>query len=654
MPDIENLDEHDIDTYDQYVGAIVQLSIGDKVQTGNVTGRKLGLDGVARGKASANPILDRRTYDVEFPDCRSEEYTANVIAENMYAQCDEEGNQFLMLQDIFGYNTDGHAVDRADMYIKVGSNRQIRKTTKGCHLCVEWKDGTTSWERLADLKESNPVEVAEYAATKSLHDDPAFAWWVPHVLNNRNIIIAAMTKRYHKRTHKFGIQVPKTWDEAVKLDEGNGNTLWQDAIRKEMNNVRIALKVLNDEEAIHPAYQEIRCHMIFDVKMEDFRRKARFVAGGHTTNAPHVMTYARVISRDSVRIALTLAVLNDLDVMMGDIENAYLTAPITEKFWTMLGYEFGDDAGKRALIVRALYGLKSAGAAFRNHLASCMDHLGWKPCLDYLDLWMKEETCPDDGVKYWAYILIYVDDILCVHHDPGTFLAQNDKYFKMKPGSIMEPTFYLGAKLKKTVRPNGVVAWGISSSKYVQAAVQNMQEYLKENGDRKLNKKASAPFEATYRAEIDESPVLGPEMANYFQCQIGILHWCVELGRIDIITEVSMFSTFLCMPREGHLDAVYHLFTYLSLHHTARVVFDPTYPDVDMRAFIKTDWKPMYGDVKEAIPPNSPVTRGKAIDLRLFVDSDHAEEHFTRLSRTGFAIYLNMAPTYCGFKCVWR
>jgi hypothetical protein len=74
------------------------------------------------------------------------------------------------------------------------------------------------------------------------------------------------------------------------------------------------------------------------------------------------------------------------------------------------------------------------------------------------------------------------------------------------------------------------------------------------------------------------------------------------------------------------------------------VVFDPTYPDVDMRAFIKTDWKPMYGDIKEEISPNAPVTRGKEIDLRLFVDSDHAGEHFTRRSRTGFVIYLNMAP----------
>jgi hypothetical protein len=90
-----------------------------------------------------------------------------------------------------------------------------------------------------------------------------------------------------------------------------------------MNNVRIAFKVLNGEEAIPPTYQEIRCHMIFDVKMEGLRRKARFVAGGHTTDAPHVMTYPSVVSRDSVRIAITLAALNDLDVMIGDIENVY-------------------------------------------------------------------------------------------------------------------------------------------------------------------------------------------------------------------------------------------------------------------------------------------------------------------------------------------
>jgi hypothetical protein len=112
--------------------------------------------------------------------------------------------------------------------------------------------------------------------------------------------------------------------------------------------------------------------------MEDFRYKARCVAGGHTTDTLHSMTYTSVVSRESVRVAMTLAALNDLDVKMDDIENVYLTTPLTKKVWTVLGPEFGYDSGKRALIRRYLYGLKSAGAAFRNHLDECMKHLGWK------------------------------------------------------------------------------------------------------------------------------------------------------------------------------------------------------------------------------------------------------------------------------------
>jgi hypothetical protein len=95
----------------------------------------------------------------------------------------------------------------------------VRKTTKGCNLCVEWKDGTKSWERLADLKEENPVEVDECAVAKSLIDAPSFVWWAPYVLKKRSRIIDAVTKRYHKRPHKFGIEVPKNWDDCVRLDK---------------------------------------------------------------------------------------------------------------------------------------------------------------------------------------------------------------------------------------------------------------------------------------------------------------------------------------------------------------------------------------------------------------------------------------------------
>ena len=156
--------------------------------------------------------------------------------------------------------------------------------------------------------------------------------------------------KYLKKNFKFGIEVPRTVREAYELDKKNGNTLWADAIKKEMENVRVAFQIFEDGEQVPIGYQQVRCHMIFDIKQDDFRRKARLVAGGHTTEAPATVTYASVVSRESVRIALLLAALNDLEVKTADIENAYITAPCSEKIYTTLGPEFGSEAGKKHLL----------------------------------------------------------------------------------------------------------------------------------------------------------------------------------------------------------------------------------------------------------------------------------------------------------------
>ena len=137
---------------------------------------------------------------------------------------------------------------------------------------------------------------------------------------------------------------------------------------------------------------------------------------------------------------------------------------------------------------------------------------------------------------------------------------------------------------------------------------------------------------------------MNAEDATYFQYQISILRWTCELGRIDIITEISLLASHLALPREGHLEAVYHIFAHLRDRHNARMCFDPTYPKIDMNDFKECDWKTFYGDAKEAVPPGAPEARGKEVDLRLYVDSDHAGEQLTRRSRTGFFIFLNMAP----------
>jgi hypothetical protein len=129
--------------------------------------------------------------------------------------------------------------------------------------------------------------------------------------------------------------------------------------------------------------------------MTDFTRKARLVAGGHLTDTSVAMTYASIISCETVHIALTIAALNSLDIKTGDVMNAYITAPITEKVWTILGPEFGTDTGQHAVIVRALYGPKSASAAFHAHLASFMRHIGYTSCKADPDLlWYKAQTNP--------------------------------------------------------------------------------------------------------------------------------------------------------------------------------------------------------------------------------------------------------------------
>ncbi len=204
--------------------------------------------------------------------------------------------------------------------------------------------------------------------------------------------VAKRSARYLKCTHKFGIEVPKTVKEAIDLDRKNGNTLWTDAIAKEMNQVQKAFDILPDGMTVPVGYQKIPCHMVFDIKMEDFKRKAQLVAGGHKTETPATITYASVVSRETVCIALMLAALNDLQMKVGDVLNAYITAPVKEKVWTMLGPEFGQDSGRSAIIVRALYGLKSTGAAFRAHLASFMCQMGYTSCKADPELWLKAET----------------------------------------------------------------------------------------------------------------------------------------------------------------------------------------------------------------------------------------------------------------------
>jgi hypothetical protein len=146
------------------------------------------------------------------------------------------------------------------------------------------------------------------------------------------------------------------------------------------------------------------------------------------------------------------------------------------------------------------------------------------------------------------------------------------------------------------------------------------------------------------RPELDQSKELEQEQATYLAGLIGLLRWCNELGRIDIIVEVSLLSRFLACPREGHMQQAFHVFGYLKKHARSRMVFDETEPAIDQSRFRVVDWSEFYPDAAEAIPQDAPELRGVSVVTSCFVDSDHAGCRLTRRSHTGVIIFVNNAP----------
>ena len=382
--------------------------------------------------------------------------------------------------------------------------------------------------------------------------------------------------------------------------------------------------------------------MIFDVKMgENFRHKARFVTGGHTTETPTSLAYSSVVSRDSVRILLLAAAFNGLQVMACDIQNAYLTANCHEKIWTYVGPEFGSERGRPMIIRKALYGLKSSGAAFRAHLAETLHDISFKPTKADPDVWIR----PADklgGTKYYEYIMCYIDDILSVSHDAKSILQSLQGQFKLKGDKIEPPDIYLGAQLG-TTQVEGNEGWFMYSEKYVKSTIQNTEETLQKMGQR-LPSRCKTTLAYGYRPELDVTPELKADGLQRYQELIGILRWEVELGRVDILMETSMMSTHLAMSRRGHLEQVHHIFCYFKEQPKQKLFFDPQHPELDENSFTTYNWYVFYRDAREPVLGDMPAPRGQTVSTHCFVDSDHAANTVTRHSQTGLLVFVNRAP----------
>ena len=156
-------------------------------------------------------------------------------------------------------------------------------------------------------------------------------------------------------------------------------------------------------------------------------------------------------------------------------------------------------------------------------------------------------------------------------------------------------------------------------------------------------RKAPNYFFMNYDPYTDVSTVYTANKASYFQSLIRITRWMVEIGHINIATDISLLSSHLVMPREGHIEAAIHVMSYLHLKHNSRLVFDTNYPTLDVCDFDQYDWTTRYGDVKEVVPYNAPEPLGSSVVLQAMVDNYHAGDKTNRQSRTGYFIWINQA-----------
>ena len=169
--------------------------------------------------------------------------------------------------------------------------------------------------------------------------------------------------------------------------------------------------------------------------------------------------------------------------------------------WIVVGHEFRMDKGAVFIITWALYGLKSAGAAWRTSFTQALAQLEFWPTCGDPDVYIKPQTKPD-GTRYYEMLLVYVDDILVLSHDTKPINDGIVGQLRLKEDSLRPPNQYLGATIKIFMDDDGYESWAMSSDDYVKAAVAEVIKDLDKWG-LKLKGKAYHPYESGYRPEMD-------------------------------------------------------------------------------------------------------------------------------------------------------
>jgi hypothetical protein len=248
---------------------------------------------------------------------------------------------------------------------------------------------------------------------------------------------------------------------------------------------------------------------------------------------------------DTIRLAMQVAKMNSLDMCAADVGNAFLYAKTREKVYVVAGPEFRPLQGKRLIIDKALYGLRTASARFHKHLSEKLRHMGFTPSKTDTNLWIR-----DAGDTY-DMIGTYVDDLLVWSKDPMAIITEVKKDYILK--GVGEPEYYLGGNIEtcdEHWEKEGVTT-ALSAKTYIKNVLEKM-EHLFGGAFATWD----TPMAQDLHPELDDSPFLNSGEASKFRTLNGSANWMITLGRFDIHYAIQALSHFDMAPRQGHLLAM--------------------------------------------------------------------------------------------------
>ena len=545
--------------------------------------------------------------------------------------------------DQLGAMTDYQPDDERWRVAKIDRHLVRKEPFPKIFLKISYADGPKAWMSLDDLRMHDPMLCIKYAYQAKIENKPGWEWIPTYIKSDDNLVQMAhafKTATKNGNKYKFGVEVPTSAKHAFELDKKNGNNNWEKATQLEVDQIKQyeTFRVLQKGEKIPPGYKRIPYHIVYDVKF-DGRHKARLVAGGHRSpEIPKEDIFSSVVSMEAVRLGFILAHMNGLLVCAGDVGNAFLYGKTKEKLYIIAGPEFGPELeGKIMFIDKSLYGLRSSAARFHEHLSTKVRKMGFRPSKADPDLWIRKHQ---DG--HYEYLARFVDDVIAFAKDPMSIMKELEKTYTMK--GVGKPQYYLGGDVIDTSEDWNKL--GITTAFSAQTYIQNCLPKLASMCGIEQFHKSRTPFDSTYHAELDESPLCDSETISKYRSLIGSANWIITLGRFDIAYAVSTLSRYSMAPREGHFSAMQRVFGYLRSQPEGKILIDKSDPPIRNRATISTgyNWSEFYPDACEDIPDNMPPPQGMEGKITVYVDADHARDKVTRRSVTGILVLLNNTP----------